>query len=298
MSLLCRVTVKLKNRLTKQSRNYSRFFKMSPQFTIITPSYNKAKYIKDTIDSIHEQHGVTWEHIILDACSTDNTLSVVQPYLEQQYLDTLSKRGCSFRFIQEKDKGQSHAINKGLVLAKGDYVAWLNADDIYYENTLSQVKAFFGANPTAMLVYGEMNYLNADRTVLKLRPSVPFDRKFLLNNTCFIPQPSTFWRREVHAIAGLLDCKLHLAMDYEYWLRCSQFFHLHYVKATWSGLRLMADTKTGLSPTTSMPEALQIGQWYGANYFCPLRISYWMWNLGMSSIVRKVGRKILTGRRK
>ena len=107
-----------------------------PLFSIITPSYNYAKYVRECIESVKAQEGVTFEHIVFDAVSTDGTLDILREY---PHLDVTVK----------PDRGMSDAINKGFRKAKGKWVMWLNTDDRLLPGALKAVAAFAEQHPEA-----------------------------------------------------------------------------------------------------------------------------------------------------
>ena len=120
---------------------------MSPDFSIITPSYNYAKYVREMLDSVAGQEGVTFEHIVYDAGSTDGTLDVLREY------DHVS-------LFVEPDEGMSDAINKGFKKAKGEWVMWLNTDDMLHPGALKEVLRYARQNEDADVIFGGWHFVD------------------------------------------------------------------------------------------------------------------------------------------
>jgi glycosyltransferase involved in cell wall biosynthesis len=262
------------------------------RFSIIIPCYNKAKYIGQAVQSILLQETSPVEIILVDGGSNDGSLQSAQTVLASELAAHRKAQGWAFHCICEPDLGQAHAINKGLLLAKGEYVAWLNADDFYREQAFIRVDSEFNAAPKVGMLYGGLDFVDEAGSLIRTRPQRRWDRKQLLDSYCYVPQPSTFWRRDLLAIAGILDTSLYYTMDYEYWLRLSQYAEVGSLSKTLAAIRIMEGTKTGTSPLNAMPEALVVGRKYGARYFSKFRFAYWMWRMGAEGLVRAVGRRI------
>lgn len=186
-----------------------------PKITIITPSLNQGQFIEATIQSVLSQGYPNLEYIIVDGGSTDNTLDILRSYSGR------------LQWFSEKDNGQTSAINKGLRLASGQIMAYLNADDLYLPGTLEKVAKKFMEKPDAMWVTGKCRIIDVkDQEIRKLitayknfylRVNIPS----LLLITDYISQPATFWRAEVFKTVGPFHEDFHYAMDYEYWLKLS-----------------------------------------------------------------------------
>ena len=123
--------------------------------TIITPSYNQGKYLERTILSVLEQKIDNLEYLVMDGGSTDNSVEILKKY--EEFLTWKS----------ERDKGQTDAVNKGLRLASGDIIGWLNSDDIYYEDAVKKVLKVFEENPEINVVYGNANHIREDDSVIE-----------------------------------------------------------------------------------------------------------------------------------
>lgn len=202
------------------------------KFSVIVPSFNQARFLRRTLESVLSQSGVEKEILVFDAGSTDGSLEILQSF------------GPEIRWVSEPDKGQTDAINKGLKVATGDVHCYLNSDDIFYPGALSKVRDFFEANSGARLVYGDGNHIDKDDRATEAYYNEPHDYQRLLE-ICYICQPAAFWRREVTRECGLFDSTLQYAMDYEYWLRVASFEPLHYLKGEiLAGSRMYADNKT------------------------------------------------------
>jgi len=174
--------------------------------TIITASFQQGQFIRRTIESVLTPGIIDLEYLVYDGGSSDETLAVLADFQGR------------LNWTSEPDRGQSHAINKGLTAARGAIVGWLNSDDLYTSEALSTVLAAFAADPSADVVYGDARYIDESDQDLGPYPVEAWspDR---LREECFLAQPAVFVRRRVIERVGLLDEGLHYAMDYDYWLR-------------------------------------------------------------------------------
>lgn len=184
------------------------------KLTVITPSYNQAQFIESTIQSILSQKtDFPVEYLVLDGGSTDGTLDILKKYEEK------------LKWISQPDGGQADAVNKGIGLATGDIVGWLNSDDIYLPGTLQSVVNAFDQHPESHWLYGKCNMINeTGREVRKwITKYKNFSlRKFSYNRLLtenYISQPAVFFRKKSFLEIGELDTSLHYAMDYDLWLK-------------------------------------------------------------------------------
>jgi len=187
-------------------------------FSILTPSLNGATYFRQTCDSVMSQtgnFGLQW--IVIDGGSRDGTIAHLQSINDPRV-----------QWVSEADHGQSAAINKGLAMASGDIVAWLNSDDVYLPGALAAVAEAFIAHPEAQWLIGRCNIIDKDGQVTrseitnyKERLLHEYTLKRLLREN-MICQPAVFWRREFGQSVGLLDESLRYTMDYDLWLRMAR----------------------------------------------------------------------------
>jgi glycosyltransferase involved in cell wall biosynthesis len=246
----------------------------SPLVSIVTPVFNGALYIRETIESLCNQSYGNFEHIVVDGGSTDGTLDILRKYADLYPL----------RWISERDNGQSDAINKGMRMASGRILAYLNADDFYYPETLSRVVEFFSANPDKGFMFGRCNVINSDgRFSHDFEQSdhllaMPLEERrhpsfvtLLRKNSGVIPQPSSFWRREVMEKVGFFDESFHYAMDYEYWLRVTNEFKVGFIDHPLSAFRMHPSSKSGsLMVHKFMFEAIRAARLHGGTLFCKM----------------------------
>jgi glycosyltransferase involved in cell wall biosynthesis len=183
-----------------------------PIVSIVTPSLNQGRFIERTVRSVVCQDYPAIEYLVLDAVSTDATVGVLRQY--QDVIDVL---------IVEKDRGQADALDRGLRMARGDILAYLNADDCYASpQTISTVVRHFQANPDIDVVYGRRHTIDERGRFVDTTPSRPFSAEYLYR-VDYIPQEATFWTRRIYEKAGgAIDRTFNFAMDYELWLRFLQ----------------------------------------------------------------------------
>ncbi|MBI5397016.1 MAG: glycosyltransferase [Verrucomicrobia bacterium] len=207
---------------------------MNPAISIVTPSFNQARYIGQCIRSVLEQDYPDVEHVIFDGGSTDGTLDVLRRY---------ESRGV--RWTSEKDKGQSDAINKGFRAARGDLIGWINSDDWYARGAFRVVADYFRDHPEADFVYGNNLFTDGEGHVIRRVRTMPYRWSWLLYTGLLIPQPGIFMRRRVVEECGLLDPEMHSSMDYEWWLRIARKFEPRFIDRYLAYFRLHEESKTG-----------------------------------------------------
>jgi len=179
-----------------------------PLVSIITPSYNQAQFLEQTIQSVLNQDYPRIEYIICDGGSTDGSVDIIRRYEEK----------LSY-WVSEKDDGQSHAINKGLQRASGDFIGWINSDDYFLPNCVSSIVSAFAQNPHAGMIYGNIEVINETGQKVSDVPFKPWSFADQLTQNMIIMQPGSFWKRSVMNSIGWLRTDLHYAMDFEYWIR-------------------------------------------------------------------------------
>jgi glycosyltransferase involved in cell wall biosynthesis len=209
-------------------------FKNKPLVSVITPSFNQVKYIEETIKSVLMQDYENVEHIVIDGGSADGTLEILKKYRLQVP---------KFRFISEKDKGQSHALNKGLRMAKGQYIGWLNSDDTYLPGAISKAVEAFQSDPLCGMVYGKANFTDENNQPIKPYPVYPFSIEKLFNE-CIICQPAAFVKKEVFNTIGGIDESLYFCMDYDFWMKAAKRYQVGYINENLATSRLHSEAKT------------------------------------------------------
>jgi glycosyltransferase involved in cell wall biosynthesis len=215
-------------------------------FSIITPSYNQGEYLAETIESVISQTGdFSVDYVIVDGGSNDNSVDIIRHYdtLLQQGEWPISCRGITYRWLSEKDKGQTNALMKGFRMARGEILAWLCSDDTYLPGALQTAATFFNDHPDTGLLYGDAHYCDTAGTIIGRYRTEEFDLDTLASFN-FICQPSTFFRRDVFEAVGGLEESLHFAMDYDLWIRIGSQFPCRYLSQFLSMYRLHEASKT------------------------------------------------------
>lgn len=183
----------------------------SLNISVIMPSYNHAHFIRESIDSVLSQDYPDLELLVMDGGSCDSTVEILKSY------------GDRLTYVSEKDRGQSDAINKGLVRAHGDIVCWLNSDDLFTPDAVITVMKIFAEHPDVEFVYGNGWTIDEKGAMMGSSGVLPFDLWKLIHQRNFLQQPSCFFRKSLLAKTGLIDETLHFVMDWELWIRFSAY---------------------------------------------------------------------------
>jgi glycosyltransferase involved in cell wall biosynthesis len=239
-----------------------------PKISVIIPSLNQEKYLRQAIESVISQNYPNLELFIFDGQSQDQSVEVIKEY--ENYIHT---------WKSEPDNGQSDAINKGFKQATGNLVAWLNADDYYLPNTFSELALSYSANPQAPFHFG--NGLRVDKngkTISKFCPTdaLLFDRQALVIGLNYILQPSTFINRTALETVGYLDPNLHYGMDSDLWIRLSSVGKPVAINKTLSASREYETTKTSTGSFERVEELRRIGMKYSGLSITPGAICYFL----------------------
>jgi len=218
-----------------------------PLVSIVTPSFNQARYLEATIQSVLSQNYPRLEYIIVDGGSTDGSVEIIRKYESKLAW-----------WVSEKDQGQTDAINKGFAHAKGNFFAWLNSDDTYEPNALSSAVDFLQTHPEVGLAYGDANYINEENHIIGRFPAAQTDLVRLRRGYVHIPQQAAFFRADLWRAAGPLDPSFYFAMDYDLWVRLATRSQVKYVPQMWANFRLHTSGKTISADDLCWPEMLRV----------------------------------------
>lgn len=180
---------------------------MLPRITIVTPSYQQAVFLEECMRSIHDQAYPDLEHIVVDGGSTDGSAEIIESYAPKLAW-----------WCSERDRGQSHAINKGLERATGEVFGWINSDDLLLPGALMRVGQAFESDPGLVVLSGVRLKRLMDGTEYRMGVDDPDEHERLFTAP-HVNQQSTFFRMDAVREAGLIDERLHCVMDYELWLQ-------------------------------------------------------------------------------
>lgn len=227
-----------------------------PRISVVTPSFNQGAFIEDTIHSVLGQDYPDLEYVVVDGGSTDNTVEILRSYDDR------------IRWISEPDRGQAHAINKGLRMVSGDIIAYLNSDDVYAPHALRKVGQLFARHPAANWLTGRCRTIDLEGREIR-RPITLYKNLWLglrsyraLKVLNYISQPATFWTRNVIDAVGEFDESLVYAMDYDYSLRVGRRFKLWALDDYLAAFRVHPTSKAGSSASAQFDVDLEIVRRY------------------------------------
>jgi glycosyltransferase involved in cell wall biosynthesis len=218
-----------------------------PRVSIITPSYNQARFLEETIRSVLSQDYPDLEYIIVDGGSTDGSQEVIQRYA-----------GRLAWWVSERDQGQTDAINKGFGRATGEVFAWLNSDDTYLPGAVGEAVEYLQSHAEAGMVYGDANLIDDQGKIIGRFPARQTDYRSLLRGSVHIPQQAAFFRGSLWREVGPLDPAFFFAMDYDLWVRLAKISQLCYHPQLWANFRLQEQGKSVHSDDRCYPEMLRV----------------------------------------
>jgi glycosyltransferase involved in cell wall biosynthesis len=247
-----------------------------PRISVITPSYNQAAFLEMTLRSVLLQGYPNLEYIVVDGGSTDGSVDLLEKYAP--WLTA---------WVSEPDEGQSQAINKGFRLATGEILCWLNSDDYYLPGTLATVGHHLGGagggmreRSRALAGHIRKVYVDDERPPVELRGRYGGLKRLLQFWRGYeMHQPAIFWRREVSEEIGWLDERLHLTMDFDYWVRMAQVTSFAEVDQVLAVCHYHAQAKTG-DDYAAYHRALERTAW--RYWGSPARRLFWELTLEMA----------------
>ncbi len=199
---------------------------IDPLVTIVTPSFNQGRFIRATIESVLEQDYPRIEYIVMDGGSTDETAEVVAEYSGR------------LTWISEPDRGQSHAINKGFQMARGEVVAWINSDDVLFPGAVARGVEALSANSDLGAVYGEGSLMDeAGRITGRFPATEPFNLWKLVHVWDYVLQQSVYFRKSTLDEVGYVDESLNWALDWDLLIRIGRRYELGYIPEEMGALR-------------------------------------------------------------
>jgi len=250
----------------------------APLVSILTPSFNQARYLETTIQSVLSQDYPRLEYIIVDGGSTDGSVGIIKKY-----------SGRLAWWVSEKDRGQTDAINKGFARATGGIFAWINSDDTYEPRAVGQAVKYLTEHPEVGMVYADCNYINEDGRAIGRFPAAQTDLPRLRRGYVHIPQQTMFFRADLWKQVGPLDPSFYFAMDYDLWTRIAARSELKYLAGqVWANFRIHTSGKTIAADDRCWPEMLRVHYRDGGSFFAPIVAKYyirklvaplWAWRL-------------------
>jgi glycosyltransferase involved in cell wall biosynthesis len=227
-----------------------------PLVSIVTPSFNQASFLEETMRSVLEQDYPNIEYIVVDGGSTDGSVEIIR-----RYADRLAW------WISEADRGQTDAINKGFAQANGEIFAWLNSDDIYLPGAIRQAVSYLENHPEAGMVYGDADLIDEQGNLIGKFPARQTSYRRLRRGYVHIPQQAAFFRASLWRQVGPLDPTFYFAMDYDLWVRLARRAPLHYHPELWANFRLHDTGKSVTSDERCWPEMVRVHRREGGSWF-------------------------------
>ncbi len=215
-----------------------------PLVSVVTPTFNQAEFLRDTLESVLTQDYPNIEYLVLDDGSTDETPGILSEYTGR------------LEWESQANMGQTPTINKGWERSHGDIITWLNSDDTFLPGAVGKAVNYFQQHPNIDIVFGDSLFTSADGSPIEpSKPQAGFDySRFVAECHNPIPQPSAFIRRSVIENIGLLDPGYYYFMDWDFWLRAGLDHSIAYFPELLSTYRLHEASKTVAQAVKAAPE--------------------------------------------
>ena len=219
---------------------------MAPVLTVVTPARNMARFLPDTLDSVARLR-TPHEHIVVDGASNDGTVELLE-----------SREDPHLVWISEPDRGQTNAVNKALGMARGDLLAWVNADDTYIPEVVDCALEHLERNPEAGAIFGAVNYVDEHGEVFRTLVPPRFSWRRYLYFGALVTTPTIIWRRDLMEQAPSLDERYVDAADYDFFLRLLRGVRVDRIDEPMMNFRYHPTSKTTTNVWVQLNEALEI----------------------------------------
>lgn len=224
-----------------------------PRVSVVTPSYNQAQFIEETIRSVLLQGYPNLEYVVIDGGSSDGSQDIIRKY--EPWL---------VYWVSESDRGQAHAINKGWARATGDLFAYINSDDYYLKQGIAAAAREFLARPDVGMLYGTAMIVDERGKEVRAWKARPFDMKIMLTEDNIVPQPAAFFSAQALQRLGHLDERMHMILDYELVIRIGMHFPAVCLPGTLARFRDHSRSKTRSQFEKTARELIQFGSTFFA----------------------------------
>lgn len=190
-----------------------------PLVSIVTPSFNQAEFLEESILSVVRQDYPHIQYIVIDGGSSDGSVEIIRKY--EKYINY---------WISEPDNGQAHAINKGFMHANGSIFAWLNSDDLLTPSAVTIAAHFLSTNPLIGVVYADRLHIDKRGNIIGIRKCPGHDQRMFKRNFT-LPQETVFFRKEIFDDVGGLDEHLQFSMDFDLWCKMTKVADMYHIPA-------------------------------------------------------------------
>lgn len=218
-----------------------------PLVSVVTPSFNQARFLERTMESVLGQDYPRIEYVVVDGGSTDSSPDIIRKYSSRLTW-----------WVSEPDAGQTDAINKGFARTQGDILAWLNSDDTWLPGAVAAAVEAFGRYADCGVIYGAANYIDEQDRVIGRFPAAQTGRRRLRQGYVHIPQQAAFFRGDLWRQVGPLDPSFFFAMDYDLWTRIADRAPLKFIPQVWGNFRIHGAAKTIAADERCWPEMLRV----------------------------------------